>query len=49
LLLEHISVGRNKKYSIVGKIEVSTNEHILIQMNKKMFNQTKILNVIICP
>ena len=30
------------KAKSVGKNEVSTNEHILVQMDKKMFNQTKI-------
>ena len=25
-----------------GKIDVSSNEHIIVQMNKKMFNRTKI-------
>ena len=30
------------KAKSVGKNEVSTNEHILVQINKKKFNRTKI-------
>ena len=53
--IEHILVGRNKNCSFslaksVVKNEVRTNEHILVQMNKKMFNRSlKFHNFTIVP
>ena len=50
---EHLIVQSNQNprgrfFEHVGKIEVRTNEHILVQMNKKMFNRTNLYINLAC-